>query len=493
MIIDKIEAYWTREEKRKIRELEKEKRELQPTISFTEPEESFTKKLDRYNYINETIDNISFQVEKRYAEDRKAKGLQEDIEEIVANITREDYLVNVKAWAKILADEESKPEMARLLKGEDLKLLRDRATESHDGCYDFIFSKVRAQVMALLRAGVDVDRAVNVIETRISLFGYGTQHYIHQGTATNALTKVKPISGKKPNTIIDRITGDATINNGNIMLLINNYAQLTDLSTPVYQLFDALVYILTDSGAKSETVRMSVDYFMELRGLKDRKEAKKQMATCADLLFKTALTWQEKIGDKLVPYAGVNIADSWMWADKKKTAIDFTFGSTFLKVMRNYPVMYYPPQLWLLNSKKNPNSYYLLRKISEHKNMNVGKNNENIIAVKTLLANAPNLPSYEEVMETKGKQLTQRIIEPFQRDMDALADTLEWEYCHSNEKPLKQDELDNLNYEIFITLMVKTNWKYYPDQTARLERKAERQEKAKATRKRATKKKTETT
>ena len=148
--------------------------------------------------------------------------------------------------------------------------------------------------------------------------------------------------------------------------------------------------------------------------------------------------------------------------------------------------MPYPAQLQTLNSKRNPNSYYLLRKIAEHKNMNIGKKNENIIAVKTLLSVAPFLPTYEEVMET-GRQLDQRIIKPFERDMDALETTLSWHYCHSLDQPLTDEELSTMSYATFEELLIHTEWRNYPDQTARLERKAEAV--AKAEKKRTTSKK----
>ena len=486
MIIDKIGKYWTREERQKIKELEEEKRKLQPTISFTEPEESFTKKLDRFNSINETIDHISFQVEKRYAEDRKTKGIFEDIEEIASNITREDYLVNVTAWAKMLAEEEAKPEMARLLKGEDLKLLRDRATESHDGCYDFIFSKVRAQVMALLRAGVDVDRAVNAIESRVTILGYGKPYYIRQGTVSNELTKIK---AKKQNTVIDYL-GTATITSGDFQLVMPEFTNQKAPKATTCQLLDALTVKLTEAGAKSPTVVLPLEEYMRLRQMKNRKEARQQVVDGLESLFCERLSGIEKRGkEQEKAFFDMHIID-FKGIDKKGN-ITVIFGTAYFNLLKTYPVMYYPPQLWLLNSKRNPNSYYLLRKITELKNMNVGKKNEDIIAVKTLLANTPDIPSYEEVM-SGNRNIQDRIISPFERDMDALADTLSWEYCHSNGEPLNQDELDNMNYDTFISLMVKTSWTYYPDQTARLERKAERIEKAKTTRKRATKKKVAT-
>ena len=75
--------------------------------------------------------------------------------------------------------------------------------------------------------------------------------------------------------------------------------------------------------------------------------------------------------------------------------------------------------------------------------------------------------------------------------MDALEATLKWYYCHSNNTPLTDEELQELSYSTFEGLLIKIEWVVYPDQTARLERKAERLEKAKTTRKKqASKKKT---
>lgn len=293
---------------------------------------------------------------------------------------------------------------------------------------------------------------------------------IRQGTATNTLTKLRATEGNT--TTIDAITGEATIKNGNLILTIPNYSQLTGLKTSTYQLLDAITIALTESGAKSPVVTLPLDEYMKRRGLKDRKEARKQLAADLDVLLKTSLTWEEKRGKSSIPYAGVNITDSWIWADGKKTTIAYTFGQTFYNVLMGYPVMPYPAQLQTINSKKNPNSYYLLRKIAEHKNMNIGKINENLIAVKSLLFAAPYIPTYEEVMNA-DRHLDQRIIRPFERDMDALGDTLSWRYCHSLDEPLTDDEASTMSYSLFKDLLIFTEWSSYPDQTARLERKAE--------------------
>ena len=304
---------------------------------------------------------------------------------------------------------------------------------------------------------------------------------IRQGTATNTLTKVKANTEK--NTIIDPITGTATITQGSLTITIPNFTEIIGFKTSTYQLLDALTVVLTESGAKDNTVTLPLAEYMKKRGLKNRKEARKQAVDDLNTLYNASISFKEKrkrgqeqnfLDIRLIDGKGIN-----------NGIITASFAQAFYNILKGYPIMPYPAQLWTLNGKRNPNSFYLLRKITEHKNMNIGKRNEDIIAVKTLLAVAPNLPSYDEVMAT-GRQLNQRIIEPFERDMNAFDDTLTWHYCHSNDTPLTDEELNSMSYEVFINSLIKTTWRSYPDQTARLERKAERQEQAKQKKKKTT-------
>jgi hypothetical protein len=307
---------------------------------------------------------------------------------------------------------------------------------------------------------------------------------IRQGTATNALTKIKPST--KRNMIIDTITGTATITQGNLSITIPDFTKLTGFRTSTYQLLDALTVALTETGAKSPVVALSLEEYMKKRGLKDKKEARKQVTDDLETLFNAKISFKEKRKKgQEQDFHDIRIIDS---KGIRKGIITVTFGTAFYNILLGYPIMPYPAQLWELNSKRNPNSFYLLRKIAEHKNMNVGKKNEDIIAVKTLLAVAPYLPSYEEVMNT-DRAISRRIIEPFERDMDALEDTLTWTYCHSNNTPLTDEELSSMSYDTFISLLIKIDWKQYPDQTARLKRKAERIEQAEQGKKRKTSKK----
>lgn len=305
---------------------------------------------------------------------------------------------------------------------------------------------------------------------------------IRQGTATNVLTKIKT----DKNTVIDPITKTATITHGDFTINIPNFTELTGLKTSTHQLFDALLVALTETGAKSPVVSLSLDEYMLKRGLKDKKEARKQAVADLETLFNATISFKEKLkGGKERDFHDIRIIDS---KGIRKGIINVSFGTSFFNILLGYSIMHYPAQLWTLNGKKNPNSFYLLRKIAEHKNMNVGKKNENIISVKTLLNATPSLPSYDKAMQA-GQHLNQRIIKPFERDMDALDNTLAWTYCHSNNSPLTDEEVNNMSYDVFNSLLVKIDWRQYPNQTARLERKAERQEQAKNIKKKTTNKK----
>lgn len=291
---------------------------------------------------------------------------------------------------------------------------------------------------------------------------------IRQGTATNRLTKARARVGE--NTTIDPVTGNALISHGDMSISIPNFSELEGLKTSTYKLLDAITVAFTESGAKSPTVSLSLDEYMSKCGLKDRKEARRQATMDLEILYNASVSFKEnrRHGE---PEGFLDVRICEAKGISRTGILSFTFSNTFYGILLGYPIMPYPPLLWRLNAKKNPNSYYFLRRISEHKNMNVGKKNEDVIAVKTLMASSPFMLTYKEVM-SGNRNLTARIIDPFERDMNALSETLTWQYCHRNDIPLTQEEQDNFTYEIFAACLIRIHWSSYPDQTRRLEKKA---------------------
>lgn len=302
----------------------------------------------------------------------------------------------------------------------------------------------------------EVDLALNAFNLKLN------------GTAINQLTRLKP---KKKDLDIDPITGNATVKRGNFKLTFTEFTKIAGLKTSTHQLLDALMIERTKHGGKDLTIRLTLDKFIEMRGLKDRKEARKQVETDLETLFNARLSWTENTGrGNKRDYYDMRLLSA---KGIEKGVITATITSEFSQVLEGYYPMPYAKQTLRLSGKYNPNSYYFLNCIQQHKNMNIGKKNENLISVQTLLDATPDVPTYEEVTGS-NRHYDERIIEPFERDMDALDETLTWEYCHSNGVPLTDEELENMNYYTFEQLLIQTYWRTYPDQTERIERKFSR-------------------
>jgi hypothetical protein len=93
--------------------------------------------------------------------------------------------------------------------------------------------------------------------------------------------------------------------------------------------------------------------------------------------------------------------------------------------------------------------------------MNYNKSNENIIRVGTLLRSTPCIPKYEEIKE-KG-EITRRIIKPFERDMNAVKDTLSWRYCGPKGTLVDPP----VGYWQFVESLILITWNNYPEREKR--------------------------
>lgn len=283
---------------------------------------------------------------------------------------------------------------------------------------------------------------------------------IRQGPGTNKLVFAKPT---KKNTIVDTITGAATTTKGDVVLKMNNYSKLSGPKTSTYQLLMVLNAKLTSEGMKGPRVSMSLADYMSARGLKNRKETKAQVQKDLEVLMNTTLSWEERRRGKIETFRAVNLADSA--SISRNGDISFTFSSTFFEILKSYPIARISSQLPKVNSHKNPNAFAFLYKINLHKAMNYNKANADVIAVSTLLDVASTIPSFDEVMQG-NRNLTERIIEPFERDLNALADTFTWEYCHRNHAPLMQAELETFDFSTFKELLIHVIWNNYPERAS---------------------------
>lgn len=253
-------------------------------------------------------------------------------------------------------------------------------------------------------------------------------------------------------------------------VVIEKYKELINGVRPTANiLLDMLILNLTQNGHKDGAVRIPVDEYMKIRGLKDRKAAIEQVREDMRALDRITMTFYipkrpkrdkrnpdelNAIEKKAGGYADIKISGGG--SGVVKGDIFYFFGHLFLQLLQGYPVMPVPDSLFRVNPKTYPYTYHLGRKILEHKSMNYGKPNADYIGVRTLLACCPGMPKYEDVA-AKGRQISQLIIDPFERNMDAI-EFCTWNYCGKNGTPV-----DIEDYQDFEDANVHIHWKEYPD------------------------------
>ena len=293
-----------------------------------------------------------------------------------------------------------------------------------------------------------------------------------------------PTRAKEGDNMNFDIFGNANIADGDYLCNIVEYDKLANLRPSVKQALFLLVSIFTFSGAKSLEDNLTLDDYMTIRGLQDKETARKRFEEDMNLILNSTISYdkERKVTDKdgnVKVYksriGGFNLLQDWNWTDSKKNMITFKFTEIFFKILKHSTIMNLPILYYKINSNNNPASCDFLLKISILKNYNIGKDNENIISVDTLLKSTRAIPTKERVDEM-DRNTAARIIEPFERDMNALQEAFDWHYCHphSGGKELTDEELEKLDFDTFSRLMIKIDWKDYPDQTERLERQAER-------------------
>ena len=310
------------------------------------------------------------------------------------------------------------------------------------------------------------------------------------GTATNQLTSISTRSNPP---IVDAITGNATIEQGTLKVFIDSYSELTGgLRTSTHKLLDALTIVLTQQnnyrGADERInplVELSQERFMELCGIpitkpskdKNRRRVKEDLET----LYHISMEWTEQSGRKVKDFAKMRLCDKIAFVRGK---IYFSFSQDMAKYLTNAYIMQYPVELLKID-ERNPSSYHIGKKLLLHNSIdnNKRKGTANILSVKSLLEVCPDIPTYEQVLAT-GRQFDQRIKTPFETALNALP-FIRWEYSNSKGVALTEEQLQATDFNTFIKLYIKFEAIGVPDQTARLEARAE-EAKAKAEKKKRT-------
>lgn len=290
-------------------------------------------------------------------------------------------------------------------------------------------------------------------------------YLLKQGQATNGLSK--NLSKKITNdTQIDYL-GNGIIEGKDFKLFIKGYTELTSgIKTSAVKLLDCFIIKLSEEGVKNNEVRLHLREYMNMRDLKDDKEARNQINEDMKALERIKFEYRERKKGK-----GGNWLDINLFGGTKgitNGVIHFKFNPDFVKCIPENQYMYLPKEALTFKGNKNPHRYHIIRQIALHKRLNAGRSNEDIITVETLINAIPSLPTYEEVMLHKERAVHRHIIEPFEKDMLSMT-SFAWEY--EGEYPK--------NYNDFIKSRIKITWDEYPDiQKLKTERKKHRQKTA---------------
>lgn len=177
------------------------------------------------------------------------------------------------------------------------------------------------------------------------------------------------------------------------------------------------------------------------------------------------------------------------FSKKIKGGVEFVFNPLIAPYATQFMIQF-PLRLLELDSR-NQSVFALGKKLSDHYTIDSNKLNEtyNIISVQTLLKTCIDIPSYEQVQKG-NRNITDRIIQPLEQKLNILRDVCGylWQFCNARKMPLTDEQKELLtagDYLTFQNLYIIFEIAGVPDQTERLERKAE-ERKAIAEKKKAT-------
>ena len=277
--------------------------------------------------------------------------------------------------------------------------------------------------------------------------------------ATSELPKV---INKKPNSI-DK-TGKARIDLDKIGVEIEEYNEGEVYKVNTNMFFQMMSNKLKEvNDLKPErveevkyTVSLPIDEYMSKRKITHRQTAIEEIEKAANILTRMRLSYKK--GNKKFDY--MNLFGRIRFDDdnhRKDIVIEFTPSFAFQLMGYFYDL----PLLALrVDINKFPNVAPLLTHVSNllefHRNQNK-KEKYRIFTIENLLENCPYIPTYEDVKKT-DRAYSRRIIEPFEKTMEALEEILTWEYCGSLGTPLKDDEMTKQKYKDWVKWKVKITW-----------------------------------
>ncbi len=237
-----------------------------------------------------------------------------------------------------------------------LKLLDNSAKEKIQEIYENLKSII---------GGVEMEKLIDAAMIERRYTSTGEFLFMRQNKAVKKFAEVstKGLEVRKD-------TGDLEIIDGDFIVSISNYNELAGLKASTKKLLDELIMCFTNGQAGFDYVELPLSEHMKLCGLKDIKETREQVKNDLKTLENIRLTFDQKINSEIEHYASIHVIGS---NGIKNSVIRAVIDSIFIKSLLVYKAMPLPKPILGLNDKRNPNSYYLGRRVAFHKGLNYGK------------------------------------------------------------------------------------------------------------------------
>lgn len=275
--------------------------------------------------------------------------------------------------------------------------------------------------------------------------------------------------------VIDEERGIYGIYYNNLMLKARSETLLRSFSGATSQVLDYLLFKATETGTPRDCFLISITEFMVWRGVRNRNNAARQLKEGLNTLYEIDLEYEMPFrkGKKrtALEEALANLGSFRLLQNKPEIHqgmrnIPILLGAAYYPVIKNTPTMAYHSILGKINTQQNPFSYPIGRKILEHKDMGrTHTSADDTLSVATLFRIC-HLPTYEHASDAIRKDYTRRVINPFERDLNALSEMCSWRYCLKGGKDLPDGFA--VAPKTFSSLLVRFSLKNYPKANARL-------------------------
>ena len=292
---------------------------------------------------------------------------------------------------------------------------------------------------------------------------------VSQNKATNTFPLLPNTAFK----LVDKDSKTALATARGVDFKLENYNTKRGIRTQTSMLLCAI--LAEYAKARNQRVEIPLVEYAKLRGRACKSknqlnEFRAEVKSDLDILRGLSWKYKERIDGKFVDSGFINLCGGT--ALIIRGVITFNFNTDLLPSLNRYAPADYPKEIWTADPRTSV--FQFGRYIAQNYRQNEGKERQDLITVRALLATTDKIPSYDEVM--KSNRNLRRITEPFFRDLDEI-ESLFYEVIDENGKKIVRDEYRDLDYQTFINCSLVIDYSDYPSHDERIAGRKKRQKK----------------